>query len=72
MLARVIVSCCLLWLSSVVQAQTVIRAVVDEWAPFGGEALPNRGISLDVMTTVLTERLCLGVALSCRHLSNTS
>lgn len=36
--------------------QRVIRAVVDDWAPFGGEQLPNGGISLDVMTTVL-ERL---------------
>lgn len=36
-----------------IHADTVIKAVVDEWAPFGGENLPNRGISLDVMITVL-------------------
>lgn len=32
----------------------VIRAVVDDWAPFGGEGLPNGGISLDVITAVLS------------------
>jgi polar amino acid transport system substrate-binding protein len=31
----------------------VITVVADEWPPFSGEALPNKGISLDVITTVL-------------------
>lgn len=34
--------------------QRIIKAVVDDWAPFGGDTLPNGGISLDVMTTILT------------------
>lgn len=29
--------------------------VADPWAPFGGEDLPNGGISLDVISTVLTQ-----------------
>ncbi|MEM6988097.1 MAG: transporter substrate-binding domain-containing protein, partial [Pseudomonadota bacterium] len=45
--------CCALPLS-LVQAGNTVRAVVDEWAPFGGQDLPNRGISLDVMDAVLT------------------
>ena len=40
--------------SALAETPIVIKAVVDEWAPFGGEELPNRGISLDVMTAVLT------------------
>ncbi|WP_119168978.1 substrate-binding periplasmic protein [Algihabitans albus] len=35
------------------RAETPIRVVVDDWPPFGGEYLPNGGISLDVITTVL-------------------
>ena len=31
----------------------VITVVADEWPPFSGETLPNKGISLDVITTVL-------------------
>lgn len=37
-----------------VHAQQVIRVVADPWPPFGGADLPARGISLDVITTVLT------------------
>lgn len=34
-------------------AQQTVRVVVDEWAPFGGAALHNYGISLDVIVAVL-------------------
>ncbi len=36
------------------KAEPVINVVVDEWAPFGGKALVKGGISLDVITTVLS------------------
>jgi polar amino acid transport system substrate-binding protein len=35
-------------------AGSTIRVVADEWAPFGGQDLPNGGISLDVISAVLT------------------
>lgn len=31
-----------------------LTVVADEWPPFSGEQLPNKGISLDVISTVLT------------------
>ncbi|MEM9148374.1 MAG: transporter substrate-binding domain-containing protein [Pseudomonadota bacterium] len=34
-------------------SETTLRAVADEWPPFSGSALPNKGLSLDVITTVL-------------------
>lgn len=34
-------------------ADTPLRVVVDEWAPFGAESLPGGGISLSVITEVL-------------------
>lgn len=43
----------MLVLSSAARAADVIKVVVDPWAPFGGADLPNGGISLDVITTVL-------------------
>lgn len=41
-------------LSSTVRSQETIRVVADEWPPFSGEALPGKGISIDVITEVLT------------------
>ena len=38
----------------VVWAQPQVNVVVDPWAPFGGAELHNGGISLDVISTVLT------------------
>lgn len=35
------------------RAEPMVRVVVDDWPPFGGEDLPEGGISLDVITTVL-------------------
>ncbi len=34
--------------------QKILTVVADEWPPFSGENLPNKGISLDVISTVLT------------------
>lgn len=34
--------------------QRTLTVVADEWPPFSGENLPNKGISLDVISTVLT------------------
>ena len=34
------------------QAETLI-VVADEWPPFSGENLPNKGLSLDIITTAL-------------------
>ena len=39
---------------SVVFSSERVNVVVDPWAPFGGENLHNGGISLDVITEVLT------------------
>ena len=36
-----------------VRAEPTVRVVVVDWPPFGGESLPEGGISLDVITTVL-------------------
>jgi len=45
----------LLWSASPGAAdQRVLTVVADEWPPFSGENLPNRGISLDVISAVLT------------------
>ena len=35
------------------EAETTITVVADEWPPFSGETLPNKGLSIDVITTVL-------------------
>lgn len=43
----------LLGCAGTAQAEPAIRVVVDDWPPFGGENLPEGGISLDVITTVL-------------------
>lgn len=40
--------------TSPAQARETIRVVADPWAPFGGEDLPGGGISLDVISTVLS------------------
>lgn len=40
--------------TSAAQSAEVLRVVADEWPPFGGESLPGKGISLDVISTVLT------------------
>jgi polar amino acid transport system substrate-binding protein len=36
------------------QTDRLVRVVVDEWPPFGGQNLPDQGISLDVIRTALT------------------
>ena len=36
------------------RSQEPLRVVADEWPPFSGENLPGRGISIDVITEVLT------------------
>ncbi|MEM9139998.1 MAG: transporter substrate-binding domain-containing protein [Pseudomonadota bacterium] len=45
----------LLWLvvAGTAQADTKLKAVADDWPPFSGPDLPNQGISLDVIGTVL-------------------
>lgn len=35
-------------------ADQPLRIVADEWPPFSGESLPGQGISVDVISTVLT------------------
>ena len=40
---------------SAVQADRPITIVADEWPPFSGNSLPNGGISLDVISAVLTK-----------------
>ena len=40
--------------SGLSQAQTM-TIVADEWPPFSGASLPNKGMSLDVISTVLTK-----------------
>ena len=42
-----------LGLSGTAFADRSIRVVADEWPPFSGDNLPNGGISLDVIATVL-------------------
>lgn len=45
----------LLWSASpAIANQRTLTVVADEWPPFSGENLPNKGISLDVIATVLT------------------
>ena len=34
-------------------AQKTLSIVADEWPPFSGQALPNKGISVDVISAVL-------------------
>lgn len=45
---------CALITSTSLQAQTAVTVVADEWPPFSGAQLHNGGISLDVISTVLT------------------
>lgn len=43
------------WLfSTPVSAGETVTVVADEWPPFSSEALPGKGISVDVITSVLT------------------
>lgn len=41
-------------ISSTPLANETLSVVADEWPPFSGASLPNKGISIDVITTVLT------------------
>lgn len=38
---------------SAIAEQRVLTVVADEWPPFSGAALPNKGMSLDVISSVL-------------------
>lgn len=44
-----------IWLSptEVMSDQATLTIVADEWPPFSGQDLPNKGMSLDVISTVL-------------------
>ncbi|KMW57186.1 ABC-type amino acid transporter [Candidatus Rhodobacter oscarellae] len=54
-LAHICAITALLWGASPALAdQRTLTVVADEWPPFSGEALPNKGISLDVISTILT------------------
>lgn len=49
------VACLLVSVSPAVAQQEKLTIFADEWPPFSGESLPNKGISLDVIATVLTQ-----------------
>lgn len=46
--------CLVFALNSWAMASDRLTVVADEWPPFSGADLPNKGISIDVITTVLT------------------
>ena len=48
--------CCLTAFVSLpaLSQETKLTIVADEWPPFSGQSLPNKGMSLDVISTVLT------------------
>lgn len=46
--------CLLLAFSGAAKADSTLTLVADEWPPFSGETLPGNGISIDVISTVLT------------------